>query len=282
MAIVLPAVQAARESSRRMTCQNNLRQIGLGVHAFEDTHQAWPEFGAVYVELFPFIGQKPLYETLGGAQWRSAKFVYPSVPYQPVLKCPTDELAQPNEFKLDSGTESSYAANFGTKPLEQARIGYGNGPFVNYSARRIQLSDFTDGTSQTAALSERLVINSSSADQRRRFGNTATSFALGDDKLFGDECRLRRILGYYVESGAARQAKFYNHLLTPNLSGCLNGPDRVGIYSQQAIISSSSQHTGGVNTLLADGSVRFIPNSIDQSVWQALGTPKGNESIGEF
>ncbi len=282
VAILLPAVQAVRESARRMTCESNLRQIGLGLHEFEDSHQAWPEFRDMYVELFPFIEQKGVYDALGGAQWRSARFVYPSVPYQPLLKCPTDHLAEPDEFKLDKGTESSYATNFGTKPLEQARIGRGNGPFVNYLERRLSFSDFTDGASQTAVVSEKLVFNNSPTDQRRRHGNTAVTFALGDDELFGGECRHRRIQGFFLEGGAARSAKFYNHLLTPNLPGCLNGPDRVGINAQQAIVNSSSLHTGGVYTLFADGSVRFISNSIDQNVWQSLGTPKGNESIGGF
>ncbi len=72
---------------------------------------------------------------------------------------------------------------------------------------------------------------------------------------------------------------FYDHFLTPNSPGCYNNPEDFEVNFDITLVPASSLHDGGVNSLLADGSVHFISDSIDAAVWQALGTRNGQESV---
>jgi hypothetical protein len=71
----------------------------------------------------------------------------------------------------------------------------------------------------------------------------------------------------------------YDHLLSPNHVGCFNGPEDFDINIDAFLVPASSNHAGGVHSLLADGSVHFVNESIDTAVWQALGTRNGAEAV---
>ena len=119
------------------------------------------------------------------------------------------------------------------------------------------------------------------------FGNDAvwhhrivrkTASFINDRDLFADECEFHSVpplATQYIEL-------HYNTIQTPNRHSCVNGETGTGRASEFAAITASSLHTGGVNVAMADGSVRFVSDSIDRSVWRAIGTRNGNETVGEF
>jgi prepilin-type processing-associated H-X9-DG protein len=76
-------------------------------------------------------------------------------------------------------------------------------------------------------------------------------------------------------------ASFYNHVAPPNWSGwdCTVGSSIADVPSEHGLVSARSAHPGGVNSLLGDGSVKFVKDTVDVGVWRALGTPKGGEVV---
>jgi hypothetical protein len=177
------------------------------------------------------------------------------------MQCPTD-----NEVGLALGIyrRGNYVANSGIGPLhsvndpkDPTRIA---GPFTMNSSTR--MADFTDGTTNTIAVAELL-------------------------KSPGDD--FRGVMHYPEGSN-------YQHDQTPNSSVpdqfrsslCVSIPRApcTGVYSayndRAIVLAARSQHVGGVQVMMADGSVRFISNNIHRPTWQALGTPNGSEVMGEF
>jgi prepilin-type processing-associated H-X9-DG protein len=71
----------------------------------------------------------------------------------------------------------------------------------------------------------------------------------------------------------------YEHLLTPNTRNCRYGPNNKAISGQNTANTPSSNHPGGVNVLMGDGSVQFIQNAIDQHIWWAMGSRNGGETV---
>lgn len=143
----------------------------------------------------------------------------------------------------------------------------------------------TDGLSNTAAASERLPIPDEQIIREmidvtmapawlavRMFRKTPVSRATPGE--FADECQQRagEIPPYDPNP------IYYNHLLPPNNSNCLNGPTAAHDLNPP-IAPAKSLHPGGVNLLLGDGSVRFVSNSIDRQVWWGVGTRDGGENV---
>ena len=159
-----------------------------------------------------------------------------------------------------------------------------DGFYRNSSGKPMQPGDITDGLSQTAAICERRAMLDSyifgsefSDDSMWHHRNVRTTFQfIADDDQFADECEAISsppVFTQLIEMS-------YNHIQTPNRRSCRNGvvgDPRSGMY---AAITASSLHAGGVNLALADGSVRFISDSIDRKVWRGLGTRNGGESLG--
>jgi hypothetical protein len=157
-------------------------------------------------------------------------------------------------------------------------VGYGtltgaDGVFFQNSA--IALTDITDGTSATAAFSERPLGN----------GNTGSSdlttimlmLPAGDDTTAG-ACSYPGNGSIYAERGEKWIVgnygnTIYNHSLPPNSAS----PDCTNTQQQKARLAARSAHPGGVQVLACDGAVHFVTNSIDPIIWQALATRAGSE-----
>ena len=153
-------------------------------------------------------------------------------------------------------------------------------------------SDVVDGFSQTAALAERLVrgpggylTELQNPDPKRYFWFTQTRYGqAGEELLAVRECRQNRTTTF-PQFGAGHMfsymtgGTYYNHLLLPNERACYNGPEDWGMTANVRLVPPSSLHPGGVNVLFLDGSVRFIAESLDETVWRALGTINGNEAV---
>jgi prepilin-type N-terminal cleavage/methylation domain-containing protein len=299
VALLLPAVQAAREAARRTQCLNNLRQLGIGMHSHHDQKKVfppgffWPKpanppcdstahtkgsESTWITHLLPFIEQNALYD---GADWSRGFGLAPGINGElcgtkiPTMHCPSGPNAQQLGLWYNAYARGSYVANNGigpmvescsdSSPLPGARVG---GAFFVNSA--LSTADFRDGTSQTAMVSEIRMVTEN-ADQRG--------------------------VMHYPEG------PFYHHNYTPNTlvpdqvrtaacpSGGLYTPEApcVGAYGgwrpRAVLMTARSYHPGGVNLLLADASSRFVSESIDLAVWQALSTPKAlpNEvTVGQY
>ncbi|QDS89898.1 Type II secretion system protein G precursor [Rosistilla ulvae] len=287
--LLLPAVQAAREAARRMQCQNNLKQWGLAMHNYHDTVLAFP-FAAVNTDgasqskrhtwvgtMWPFIEQTALFDQY---DWALAFHVAPNCVQNsltgvitaevPAYYCPSNPGAKQWQGDAYWRARVHYALNFGNgtvrTPVEttQAPFGFKGGnaarPFTP------KMSTFIDGTSNTLLLSELLVPVSDASNDSRGDG-------FNDDLSYG--------------SFAFTTRSTPNSSLADAIANCPSGGSTIRnapcvTQTAGASISARSQHPGGVTVTLADGSVRFVGQTIDLAIWQALGTSSGGEVLGDF
>lgn len=259
IAVLTPAVQRSREAARRMHCQSNLRQIGIAFHSYHSVHNAFPgkAFSPVYQRsLAPYLEIAP------DAQTSS------------IFACPSDPYAR---GKL-RGDGVSYSMSDGVKNSPKT----GDGFWGRRSFRKI--SDITDGLSHTATLAEHIqrpefailseVDPSRASVIQRRWFQQVIPDAQATLEGLSEQCVSDRT----YSSGYKPNTLIYSHVVTPNGFDCRNGP-RGGQPPRRSVITAMSEHVGGVNVLMADGSVHFVINNIDRSVWWSIGTRSGNEAI---
>ncbi len=301
IALLLPAVQAAREAARRIQCTNNLKQMGLGLHNYEGTWAMFPpsctllttatsNTYSVHARILPFMEQSTMYNAINFL----IDYTNQSTITQTVVSsfvCPSEIYTQltPNGNLNYAGT--NYGASAGTwfiwDPVSKST---GDGAFtVNFGTR---ISQFTDGLSGTLGLAEM----KTAIAVLRNGGNPSTLgapapstpaqiLALGGTFVPG-VCHTEWVNGIILHTGMTT-------VLTPNTqvpytSGGQNydvnfTSSILGVtFTQMTYVSfgSRSYHPGGVNVLLMDGSARFIKSSIAQNVWRGLGTRGGGEVLG--
>ena len=254
MSLLLPAVQMARETSRRMSCSSKLHQIGIAIGNYIDVHKVFPPGLNLRDDLNGFLFAK----TDLKAAFRT--------PFKE-LSCPSDPLAD-----ISYGNQSYYINDGAT--MESA----GNG-ILRSSTRFVKLPEVTDGLSNTSAASERLSfdsfihqdldIRSLSPEQERRVHHLV-SRRMPTLLEFADECQHRAgaVLPTWLITG------WYDHLVPPNSPNCVNGWDQ---HFNKSASPAKSMHPSGVEALMADGAVRFVSNSISREVWWAVGTRNGKE-----
>jgi prepilin-type processing-associated H-X9-DG protein len=257
VALLIPAVQRAREAARLSACRSNLRQIGIGTHAYLDAFGQFPRgYGAsagCLFALLPFMDQRAVFALAEGIQDPAAKSA--SVPVIPVYLCPDDPTGRSSDV-------ASYLAN---KGLLRAV-----GRFRGFVFEPVRPAEVTDGLSQTAFVSESIANNwrtayslPQSAVPLRR--SRAEIRALCDECALSAGTILPQSLGGDSPSVLAPAAG-YNHLLPPNFPACEFIPLPVDVKPP------ISGHSSGANVLYADGSVHFCIDSIDRNVWWNLGT----------
>ncbi|APW61433.1 Type II secretion system protein G [Paludisphaera borealis] len=309
--LLLPAVQSAREAARRAQCANNLKQIGLALHNYQSAHSSFPlnwrdprvdpersrpwyVAGRPYsalTRLLPYIEQQPVYASINFGEETFPSDLTSAFPFPQnqtaystriaTYLCPSDSGPSPTPYGCN------YRGNYGLGPMPSTNgesFDSGNG-FYSFPGVLGPYS-FPDGLSHTVAYSERL---RGSGDHgglapARDFGNIlvmdACSSRNADYALAC--CRLAATRDFPV----SRQAGFtwfygdfgctaYNHAQEPN--GRI--PDAVQVDAWIGIVTARGAHAGGVNSLMADGSVRFARDSINRKVWRALGTRNGDELV---
>lgn len=304
VSLLLPAVQQAREAARRTQCRNQLKQLALAMHNYESSHSCFPpgqirlsfpttprvRGWSMFVQILPYLEQSALY-----SQWDFANPLANETNGNtgfilPVLVCPSATLPQ-NPFVKTSGalySLTSYGGNGGTQshpPASTSGDGMfaGTGPVITtpptVQHRMVRMRDVTDGTSNTILLGERSHIDSN-----------YDSFYTG-----GYSQNPMGGWGYWAPSGG--QLGLTD--ITMSSFGPINYrlpfdfANKPGSISSSATFDASpesirrlcafgSQHTGGAQVALVDGSVRFLSENIDSNTLRSLTTRGGGEVVGEF
>ncbi len=289
VALLLPAVQAAREAARRAQCSNHLKQLSLALHTRHDVRGQFPK-GCVWnnstyydtprsgwnYSLFPYIEQDNLYKLLpasaGDQQWYpwfSAEATNPSGPTRPVIKvwlCPSDSGALHNSQAWGVFSLGNYHAFFGGLNLGGALTGNATQRAalgVNFGAR---LADITDGTSYTLVLGEYLRSTGATNDQR--------GMPWGDQPGYGQ---------IYTQLSPNSRSPDFIYVGWCNNQPQQNLPCISGDSGPNNTVASRSRHPGGVMVGMGDGSVRFMSQTVDLlTVWRPLVTIGGGETSGQF
>lgn len=304
--LLLPAVQKARESASRTKCNNNLKQLGLALHNFESANGYFPGAGvspsqySVQTYLLPYIEQEnvknlvnpnqPLFffagtSTLNPAQapaagTRLATFLCPSDPQPPHCSTYNSATFAGTNYMVNGGTGNGlyYDTRYPT-----------DGMFWNNS--NLRFADVTDGTSNTLFIAETLrgsgytTTGSKPAEPRRQAGSLATVAKTitnqpGTNPPLSDSlcATATSWLGSHAIAwiwGQTPQTFFNTHeppnSLVPDCTS--NG---------QGWFKAASLHTGGVNALFGDGSVRFVRDGVQLATWRALSTRAGGEVLNDY
>ncbi|WP_437201130.1 DUF1559 family PulG-like putative transporter [Planctomicrobium sp. SH664] len=317
VALLLPAVQQAREAARRSQCKNQLKQIGLALHNYHDVFDRFParavgggESHRVrmtgLIALLPYLDQSALYTQLtsvNGNPWDNSG---PWLTNLPLFNCPSD----PSRVDPGTATRTRGSRSYVFCAGDDQGPNLNAAPYVSVESRGMfgpnryyKIAECTDGTSNTLAISERvkpeltnemgmaITINSSvpSACSARLTGQVYSGATFTGDTSPG-----------YRWGDALSYFNAFNTVLPPNSATCIIDGTNSSAHSREGFFPPTSRHTGGVQALLLDGSVRFISENIhagnlsvtapantssDASpygVWGALGTKASGEVPADY
>ncbi|MEC9002499.1 MAG: DUF1559 domain-containing protein [Planctomycetota bacterium] len=317
VALLLPAVQAAREAARKMSCGNNLKQLGIAMHNYHETYKTLPHNGAfswtrqsnngyrwsntqrgsVLVKLLPFIELDVIYNNLDfeseavtglktgpdrinpwwlqvnpttGVMYRAEiipSFICPSADVDPhttftnpktarAISCYGNSIGS-SRMNSRGGWCNDYPGNvFGTGPANyggDARSGRISGSFARgHWASRFR--DITDGTSQTIAMGE----------------------------IIPSKSHIHRYGWMHFNALWTATAAPINYPIIGLWERGYTGPRNCNHWqNQQTSMGFKSKHKGGAQFVFADGSVHFLPETIDYLTYQRLGCRRDGEPIGE-
>ena len=304
--LLLPAVQAAREAARRMSCSNNLRQIGLALHSYHDTYRTFPPAGlyppgglgdsfSVQARLLPYLEQANL-ENLIDWSLSYAAQSYVSGTKVPTYICPSEIQKQPRPDPQPTDPNfqhwlCNYGANMGIWMLYDplGRLQNTEGVFVvNFPT---SMASLLDGTSNTVAFSEvkgwqpYLRDGGNPSAPGAAIPNTPAQVA-----AFGGSLKTNSGHTEWVDARSHQTGftgTFPPQTRVPFVSGGVTydidfTSSREGKTTNQityAVVTSRSYHRQGVNALYADGSVHFVPAQIDVGTWRAMVTRAGGEPV---
>ncbi len=285
--LLLPAVQAAREAARRMSCSNNLKQIGLGLHTYHDTFRVfpygWDDRGMTWSgHILPQIEQANLYQTLifqesGPGNWDSdgSPNEIATSTVISTYRCPSMALKEhldyngipervPGSYRGSAGTESSSddtsTAVAGTKGLENL-----DQDGIFYACSKTKFRDIIDGTSNTIMIGE-----SYTDPEFVKDGQGMDYWYIGSPQA--DPCRC---------DGGTGGSEFSEVVGTTiaQINAIRKAPTTSGYLME---LSFGSYHVGGAHFSMSDGAVRFITDSLDMETYKAIGSRDGHEIVSEY
>jgi prepilin-type N-terminal cleavage/methylation domain-containing protein len=270
IALLLPAVQQAREAARRSSCKNNLKQLGLALHNYHDTHGKFPPGGmsagnqlSWCAMILPNIDQAPLYQQFNFSTPTYTSFNALGLPRIPVFLCPSSG----NERTTNSGEYSNniqtYSTHYygvmgptGPKPNSNPVVNYGeytgqpgHGDYgtegMLFRNSSTQMRDFMDGSSNTFLVGEMSFARDAS-------GTANTSFRIWTRGASGSAMGSCKNVQFHINQQTYTTANFND-------------------------VSFGSTHTGGCHFLIGDGSVRFISENVSFDAYKATASRNGGE-----
>ncbi len=308
IALLLPAVQAAREAARRSQCANNLKQLALGFHNYHDTHKTFPRYmyrntpsswyswqgHGPFVMILPYIEQGPLYDQVD-FNIHAYTGVNDTVSKAKVagFLCPSDgPYSDTNyggiNYKVCGGSSREFYNDNSTKPVKASGI------FMRY--RETAIAEIRDGTSNTILLGELNKGDGTSASLNP-VRDMTNSLALPTDQFppsneietAGIACDATALgwhqsnAGYRITLGHPGMAVF-NTIAPPNWKhiSCCQGGGYGLACDRDGIVPPRSFHPGGAMVALGDGSTRFASETIDLDTWQWLGARDDGNPIGDW
>jgi prepilin-type N-terminal cleavage/methylation domain-containing protein/prepilin-type processing-associated H-X9-DG protein len=306
--LLLPAVQKVREAAARSKCMNNLKQMGLAVHNFENANGNLPPGGtypvggtsadsySVHARILPYIEQAGLYQLV---DLTASAISQPTVTGQriAIYVCPSEQNDVPRT-STPPRYPMTYGANVGSWFVWDPNTGTGGAgafPMVAVTLNKgNKISDFPDGTSNTVGFAEVKAYGSYLLGTGAQGPNTpppnspADILALGGK--FSSNSHTGWTEGQTFQTGLTfvfppnTAVSYVNPAdgLTYDVDFVSNRDGSSGTKLSYAAMLARSYHAGGVNALFMDGSVRFVSSTIDQTTWRALGTRNGGEVVGNY
>jgi len=297
IALLLPAVQSAREAARRTQCTNNLKQMGLALHMYQDQVKVLPmgaydEQGAGWTcYILPYVEQQNLYSTLQFIESEAGQWAHPTdvIPESvratrpnmratetviPGYRCPSAGVAQHVKY-----ISSDNWHTLGRVP--GSYLGSASGLETNQNQRQmrkvdgmiftnsgIRIGDATDGLSNTMLVGETLPDDTPSEVREPHQGSNADHWYIGSDDIdIGDD------FSEFLGSTGVRMNIYLDKLRTGEVPADGTGPMQ---------LSYGSAHPGGCHILLGDGSARFVSESVDKVTWSNLGNREDGVALGQF
>ncbi|MEW4566962.1 DUF1559 domain-containing protein [Tautonia sp. JC769] len=305
IALLLPAVQSAREAARRAQCTNNLKQIGLGMHNYESTYGALPPgmkgsiWGTWQVFILPYVEQQNLYNSWNtfGNNSTAMMGVTSGISYGSVFNrtvttsrisaytCPSDSPSVP----FTSGvTSHNYAVNFGNLHRFQERefqgIRFGGAPFGDIGSPHTSIPAYyyLDGDTSRfnavnfAGIRDGLSNTLMAGEVVQGQGQQPGPYDLRGFGWWYGGAGFETLLAPNSTLPDQMESPSYCNLTDPSNPPCIGVPG-----GDLTLITNAvrSRHPGGVNVLMCDGSVRFMKNTVNLITWNSLGTTRGGEII---
>ncbi len=322
VALLLPAVQAAREAARRTQCVNNLKQLGIAIQNYHSAHNEFPSNSqnvfsgtlvdhAAIVNMLPYMEQGVLFD-----QVRETHFVRlpPANPAAwetriAALVCPSDPNANEPGYTdygpplVEVSARRSYLVSWGDGIQSTIELLYGNAKTRGFWGPRNNATTFgnlSDGSSNTIAMLE-TVTQAGKGDRNVRSGtalgvsglsaNPGACLAVASSSMINASVEV-------IQSGkgiywpcSSTWADTVSTILPPNSPSCAENAS--AYWTAPLLNAASSEHPGGVNGVMGDGSVRFFNETIDTGnlslpesdgaspygVWGALGSRAGGDLL---
>ncbi len=303
--LLLPAVQAAREAARRMSCSNNLKQIGLALHNYHDTYRvfaparvrttgtgtnAWNTNNiSWHARILAQMEQAPLYDQVNWSLWDGQNQPVPRAAVVAAYRCPSDPgkgnfpwvdpsgVRQTGSTLVAGDEPGNYVACIGhDAQLRTAATSRGflfdmsvNG-VTRVNSGFKSMADMIDGTSNTLAISEIIIGHPrsrvNSTLQTAAAADTITNDINGCTNATPAVGAITQGRGISWFRGYESASMAFTSVMTPNSKLWDCGNN-----SNDVVMAARSVHPGGVQAGLADGSVKFFTSSIDLNTWRFLG-----------
>ncbi len=300
IALLLPAVQAAREAARRSQCSNNLKQLALGLHNYHDTFLVFPpgfvdssvSYAApgyeVTLELnqnglawsaliLPFVEQGPLFDqidsqTSGYRRHWEKDFSWATNPIAAsrqgvsVFNCPSDSMGPINTKRGNYG-KNNYLGNSGRSAAQDLTQG------VLYPGSKIKIRDIRDGTSNTAMLVERT-------------GSTELGgMSCGIPGVDAQNCQWNA--GLWIGARTIASANAWSPGMNSTDVDSYGGGSATYLINRSTATwgpswGNGSDHPGGLQWALCDASVSFVSETIDMLTYRALRTRQLGETVSGY